>query len=64
MQRLAAEQVLTQNDIGLAWVPEDLPFGGLKRDAARRILTKTWILDWKDGMTMQSVAVVRSYDAR
>ena len=46
----------TQNEIGLAWTPSELPFGGLKRDFKRR--AATYASDWKDGFTPQSVAVV------
>ena len=49
---------LSQNEIGLTWEPEHLPFGGIKRDAARRIFTTVWLQDWKDGCTFQSLAVV------
>ena len=49
---------LSQNEIGLTWEPDKLPFGGLKRDAARRICTKVWLRDWSDGLTPQSIAVV------
>ena len=49
---------LSQNEIGLTWEPSQLPFGGMRRDAKRRIFTKLWFQDWKDGFTAQSVAVV------
>lgn len=52
----AVETKLTQNQIGLTWEPDKLPFGGIKRDFARR--SKVWIADWKDGFTAQSFAVV------
>ena len=34
--KVQQEVRLSQNEIGLTWEPENLPFGGIKRDAARR----------------------------
>ena len=48
----------TQNEIGLSWEPQQLPFGGLKRDLLRRIFSKKYLRDWVDGITPQSVAVI------
>ena len=48
----------TQNEIGLSWEPKQLPFGGLKRDLLRRMFSKTYLRDWVDGITPQSVAVI------
>ena len=50
------EKKKTQNEIGLEWIPADLPFGGIKRDLKRR--GEHYVSDWTDGLTSQSVAVV------
>ena len=34
--KVKQEVRLTQNEIGLTWEPENIPFGGIKRDLARR----------------------------
>ena len=53
---LAAKE--SPNAVGLKWVPEEWPLGGIKRDLKRRMLSKVYLDDWKDGFTLQSIAVV------
>eukprot|EP01052_Picozoa_sp_SAG31_P005656 SAG31_NODE_251_length_19069_cov_5.843226_9_plen_932_part_00 len=49
---------LSPNAEGLKWVREEWPFGGLKRDIKRRMCSTVYLQDWKDGFTLQSIAVV------
>jgi mannitol/fructose-specific phosphotransferase system IIA component (Ntr-type) len=53
---LAAKE--SPNAVGLKWVPEEWPLGGIKRDLKRRMFSKVYLDDWKDGFTLQSIAVV------